>query len=236
MPVRRAQDLPSGRAPSRILTRHEVFVTGGTGYIGRSLIPQLVRRGHRVRALVRSGSEQRLPSGGEPVMGNALEATSFETAVPPSDTLIHLVGTPSPSPAKAAEFERVDLRSIEASVHAARSGQVKHLIYVSVAQPAPVMKAYIAVRQEGERLIRESGLSATILRPWYVLGPGHRWPGFLIPVYGILRLIPATRPGAIRLGLVTLTQMIRTLIAAVENPAEGIRILGVPEISSEPSL
>ena len=166
------------------------------------------------------------------MVGNALEATSFETALPPSDTLIHLVGTPSPSPAKAAEFERVDLRSIEASVQAARSGQVKHLIYVSVAQPAPVMKAYIAVRESGERMIRESGLSATILRPWYVLGPGHRWPYLLMPMYALLRLIPATRPGATRLGLVTLGQMVGTLIGAVENPPSGVRTLGVSEIRS----
>lgn len=216
--------------------RHEVFVTGGTGYIGRPLIAELLRRRHRVRALVRPGSEGRLPPGVEPVFGNALDAASFESAVAPADTLVHLVGTPSPNPSKAPEFERVDLRSIEASVRAARSGRVKHLVYVSVAQPAPVMQAYIAVRQEGERLIRESGLSATILRPWYVLGPGHRWPGLLIPVYGILRLIPVTRPGAIRLGLVTLPQMIGTLVAAVENPADGVRVLEVPEISSSRSL
>lgn len=100
--------------------------------------------------------------------------------------MVHLVGTPSPNPSKAREFELVDLRSIEATVRAARFGRVKHPIYVSVAQPAPVMKAYIAVRQEGERLIRESGLSAKILRPWYVLGPGHRWPYALMPLYGVL--------------------------------------------------
>ena len=205
-----------------------MFLTGGTGYIGRALGAELLGRGHGVRALVRSGSEPRLPPGAEPVWGN--EAASFERAVPPADTLVHLVGTPSPGPGKAAEFERVDLRSIEASVRAARSAQVKHLIYVSVAQPAPVMQAYIAVRRKGERLIEESGLSATIVRPWYVLGPGHRWPYALVPLYGLLRLIPATRPGAERLGLVTLAQMVRTLSEAVEHPPRGIRVVGVPEI------
>jgi len=45
------------------------------------------------------------------------------------------------------------------------------------------MKAYIAVREECEEIIQESGLNATILRPWYVLGPGHRWPYMLLPMY-----------------------------------------------------
>ena len=38
-----------------------VFITGGTGYLGSRLIPRLVARGHAVRALVRPGSEGKLP-------------------------------------------------------------------------------------------------------------------------------------------------------------------------------
>jgi hypothetical protein len=63
-----------------------------------------------------------------------------------------------------------------------------------------------------------------------VLGPGHRWPYLLLPIYKIAELIPKTRDGAQRLGLVTLEQMLSALTFAVENPVEGRRILGVPEI------
>ncbi len=65
---------------------------------------------------------------------------------------------------------------------------VQHFIYVSVAQPAPVMKAYIQVRAECEAMIRQSGMK------------------------------------------VTLEQMTRALVDAVENPCRGVRIIGVPEI------
>jgi uncharacterized protein YbjT (DUF2867 family) len=109
---------------------------------------------------------------------------------------------------------------------------VRHLVYVSVAQPAPVMQAYIAVRQEGERLIREAGLTATILRPWYVLGPGHRWAYLLLPIYKLLERLPATRNGAQRLGLVTHRQMLAALVRAVEHPPDGVRMVSVPEIRS----
>jgi nucleoside-diphosphate-sugar epimerase len=40
-----------------------IFITGGSGYIGRTLIPALLTRGHRVRALIRATSRQRLPEG-----------------------------------------------------------------------------------------------------------------------------------------------------------------------------
>lgn len=92
------------------------------------------------------------------------------------------------------------------------------------------MKAYIAVRRECEQIIRQSGMNATILRPWYVLGPGHRWPYLLSPIYRLLELIPETRESALRLGLVTVEQILAALVNAVDHPAEGIRILEVPEI------
>jgi nucleoside-diphosphate-sugar epimerase len=44
-----------------------VFITGGPGYVGRPLIVALLERGHSVHALVRPGSEARLPPGAEPV-------------------------------------------------------------------------------------------------------------------------------------------------------------------------
>ena len=108
--------------------------------------------------------------------------------------------------------------------------RVAHFVYVSVAQPAPVMQSYVTARAECEQLLRASGLAATILRPWYVLGPGRQWPRLLMPVYWILERIPGTRESAQRLGLLTIDQMIAALTNAVENPSPGIRILGVPEI------
>jgi uncharacterized protein YbjT (DUF2867 family) len=109
--------------------------------------------------------------------------------------------------------------------------RARHLVYVSVAHPAPVMRAYIAVRQEGEALVATSGIRATILRPWYVLGPGHRWPYVLVPAYAVLRRLPATRAGAERLGLVTHEQMVAALVRVVEAPPDsGVRIVEVPEI------
>jgi len=80
------------------------------------------------------------------------------------------------------------------------------------------MRAYVAARAEGEEAIRRSALTATILRPWYVIGPGHWWPVALIPFYALAALVPGWREGARRLGLVTLGQMIAALVHAVEKP------------------
>ena len=131
------------------MTPRNVFITGGTGYVGRALIPRLLVRGHEVRALVRRGSAEKLPRGCKAVIGNALDASSFAELVQPSDTFVQLVGVPHPSPAKAAEFRSIDLASVRASVSAAAGGGVQHFIYVSVAQPSPVMKAYQCIDRKG---------------------------------------------------------------------------------------
>ena len=207
-----------------------VFITGGTGYIGRRLIPLLVARKHSVRALVRRGSERKLPPGCDVVVGDPLDRTTFEAAIQPDDTFVQLVGVPHPSPRKAQQFFDIDLVSARASIAAASARRAGHFVYVSVAQPAPVMKAYQTARAVAEGDLAKTGLPATILRPFYVLGPGHRWPYALVPFYALLERLPATRETARRLGLVKLRQMIAALVWAVENPAAGRRILDVPAI------
>jgi uncharacterized protein YbjT (DUF2867 family) len=209
-----------------------VFVTGGTGYIGRPLVEMLVGRKHTVHVLARAGSEDKVPSGASAVIGNALDASSFAYAVPRAATMVHLVGTPHPNPSKAAEFERVDLASIRATAQAAVSAGAQHIVYVSVARPAPVMRSYIAGREQGEAAVAATGIAHTFLRPWYVLGPGHYWPYVLVPVYALARLFPPTREQAVRLGLSTLEQVVTALVAAVETPPEsGSRIIDVPAIA-----
>jgi uncharacterized protein YbjT (DUF2867 family) len=206
-----------------------VFLTGGTGYMGSRLAPILLERGHEVRALTRIPSVIKLPPGCHPVFGSAVSG-GYDSHVPQGCTFVHLVGVSHPSPAKAEQFRTIDLAALRVSVAAAVKAQARHFVFVSVAHPAPAMKAYIAVRQECEQIIEDSGLNATILRPWYVLGPGHLWPYMLLPMYWLMEHIPSKRETALRLGLVTLQQMLNALVAAVENPSQGIEIVDVPRI------
>lgn len=92
------------------------------------------------------------------------------------------------------------------------------------------MQSYQHARRRAEEALAAAGLPRTIVRPWYVLGPGHRWPYALVPVYWLLERLPFSRDTARRLGLVTLPQMIRTLVHAVEHPPAVERLIETPEI------
>lgn len=208
----------------------DVFMTGGTGYMGSRLVPPLLARGHRVTLLVRPGSERKVPDGCVAVVGDVLSRSSIADAMPANAIVVHLVGTPRPSPRKAAQFEALDFVAARECIAAARDAGARRFVYVSVAQPAPVMRAYVDVRRRVEVLLRQSGVAHTVLRPWYVLGPAHRWPYALIPMYWLLGVLPATREGARRLGLVTLPQMIAALLYAVETSGDSPIVLDVPAI------
>ena len=212
------------------LKTRRVFVTGATGYLGSRLIPRLLARGHHVAALARAASAGAVPSGCEVVVGNPLESGTFVEQVRGADTLVHLVGVAKPAPWKGPQFRAVDGPSAMAAIRAAREAGVRQMVYVSVAHPAPVMRDYIAVRSKCEAAIAAAGLVATILRPWYILGPGHWWPLALQPVYRLMEQFPGTRAAALRLGLVTIHEMLMTMLWAIEQPPSGSRVIEVPEI------
>jgi uncharacterized protein YbjT (DUF2867 family) len=209
-----------------------IFISGATGYLASALIPKLLRQGHQVHALVRPGSEGKIPKGCITIVGDALDAASFATRVPEGCTYVHLLGAPRPAPWKGKQFRAIDLPSIQASLTAAVAAKVSHLVYVSVAHPAPVMNSYIEVRKEAEAAIRATGLAASILRPWYVLGPSHRWPLVLLPFYALLGKFSATREATRRLALVTIAEMTTALLWTIEHDPTGVRVLSVAEIKA----
>jgi uncharacterized protein YbjT (DUF2867 family) len=103
-------------------------------------------------------------------------------------------------------------------------------VYVSVASPAPVMRAYVVARRAAEQDLAATGLDHTVLRPWYVLGPGHRWPHLLQPLYALARAFPPTRAAAERLGLLTIDAVTAALVEACLAPRPGARAWDAPAI------
>src|SRR5258707_15444906 len=90
----------------------DILVTGGTGYIGRNLIPLLLARGHRVRVLAREESVKHVSAGATPVTGDALNDDSVAAARRSGGTLIHLVGTPRATASKANRLKKNNFSSI----------------------------------------------------------------------------------------------------------------------------
>lgn len=209
-----------------------VFITGGTGYIGSRLIYALLEAGnYRIKALIRKGSENKLPAGCEIIYGDALDAETYTSSIAPATIFVHLIGVPHPSPAKSAQFKKIDLVSVQQAAKAAATAGIKHFIYLSVAMyPTKIMQDYQAVRAEGESILLQQNFVSSFIRPWYVLGPGHWWPLLLKPFYWLAKFIPSKREAAKQLSTVTIKQMIETLVYAVKNLPPGNTVYDVSKI------
>src|SRR4051812_38894748 len=96
-------------------------------------------------AATRSSTPSACPTPGHApiVVADPLMESSYTEAIRGCDTFIHLVGVPHPSPAKAAQFRAIDLPSVQVAVKAAPAAGIHHFIYLSVAQPAPMMHEFI---------------------------------------------------------------------------------------------
>ena len=209
-----------------------IFITGGTGYIGTRLIALLVEEGYNVTALVRQGSEKKLPKACNWIIANPFDAITFQNTIEADSIFIQLLGVAHPSPAKKELFKKIDLASIIASAQAACHANATHFIYMSVAQtPTKIMKDYQYCRASGEAEIKKTNIPSSFIRPWYVVGPSHYWPLLFLPFLKILEFIPQTSKKAKLLRLVYINQILKTLLYAIKNPPEkGIKIYEIEEI------
>jgi uncharacterized protein YbjT (DUF2867 family) len=136
-----------------------ILVTGGTGTLGRLVVPRLRDAGHEVRVLSRGSHED---DGIEFVSGDLAAGEGIEAAVRGAEIIVHLAGTNKGDEAKAENL-----------VGAASRAGARHLVYISVvgADRVPVvsgvdraMFGYFASKLGAERAVAESGVPWTTLR------------------------------------------------------------------------
>ncbi|WP_328872819.1 NAD(P)H-binding protein [Streptomyces sp. NBC_00287] len=132
-------------------TQHTpVLVTGGTGTLGRLVVPLLRAAGHEVRVLSRHPQES--ADGVEYVACDLLKETP-EAALTGVHTVLHLAGGQ-----KGDDIATGNL------VRAAQAAGVRHLVYISVIGADTVPLAWLRTKLESERIIAGSGIGWTTLR------------------------------------------------------------------------
>jgi uncharacterized protein YbjT (DUF2867 family) len=137
-----------------------ILVTGGTGTLGRLVVPRLRDAGRTVRVLSRRSREA--GEGLEFVTGDLATGEGIEAAVEGAEIIVHLAGTRTGDEDKARHLVRV----------ASWAGP-RHLVYISVvgADRIPIvsrveraMFGYFGSKLAAERAVADSGLPWTTLR------------------------------------------------------------------------
>jgi uncharacterized protein YbjT (DUF2867 family) len=196
-----------------------ILVTGGTGTLGRQVVPRLLEAGHRVRVLSRDGRDH--PEGIELAAGDLTTGHGIQAAVDGTEVVLHLAGTAKGDEVKARHLVRA----------ASRAG-VRHLVFISVvgADRVPVTSAvdramfgYFAAKRAAEQVIAGSGL------PWTTLRATQFQESVLLTVRQLTRLPLVPVPAGWRFQPVAAAEVAARLVElTLGAPAGLVPALGGP--------
>ncbi|WP_025156505.1 SDR family oxidoreductase [Leifsonia aquatica] len=153
-----------------------ILVTGGTGNLGRHVLPLLAAHDLRIRVLTRHGRPT--ADGVEYVVGDTVAGAGVAAAVDGADVVLHLAGGPT--------GDDVATRHV---AEAARAAGVGHIVLISVIGADAMPIGYFRRKAESERVLAASGVPWTVLRAAQFHEFAHTMVGGLarLPVVPVLK-------------------------------------------------
>ena len=199
----------------------KVFVTGGTGFVGREILGQLLSAGHEVRALVRDGSQDKL-SGHQNLethIGDVTDAASLGGALDGCDAVIHLVGIIREFPGRGITFKKMHVTATENILEACDEQGVQRFLHMSSnGTRERGTTAYHRTKWQAEELVRASGLDWTIFRPSLIFGRGSEFVKMLTELIRRVPVVPVIGDGQYRMQPVSVEQVAVSFVKALAMP------------------
>ena len=215
-----------------------IFVAGGTGFVGEHLIRELLRCGHTVRALVHGRNA--LQAGVEPVQGDITRPETFEQHISGCDAVINLVGIIREFPSRGITFEKLHVQATAAMVAAAsRSGIMRYLQMSALGTRPNAISGYHQTKWQAEELVRKSGLEWTIFRPSLIFGPHDAFINMLAAQLRFAPVMPVIGSGSYRLQPIHAEDVARCFVRALDMPAtigQAYELCGTDRLSYEALL
>jgi len=185
------------------MTAAPILVTGGTGTLGRHVVPLLREAGREVRVLSRHAHE---PADGVTYVACDLRTgEGLDAAVAGVGTVLHLAGGP-----------KGDDEATRNLVRAAQDAGVRHLVYISVIGADRVPLAWLRSKLAAERAITESGIPWTTLRA----AQFHDLALLMAQKMAKLPVIPA--PGGLRMQPVDAREVAARLVELTLGEPAGL--------------
>jgi uncharacterized protein YbjT (DUF2867 family) len=205
-----------------------ILLTGASGYVGSQLLDELLRRGRRVRALMRDPAPGRVPAQVDARRGDAVRGTGLVEALDGCRTayyLIHSMGRGGD-----AGFARRDREAAVNFGEAARDAGVERVIYLG-GLGDDTSSEHLRSRHEVAALLRERVPGFVYVRAAMVIGAGSASFEMLAHLTRRLPVMIAPRWLNTRTQPVAVSDVVRTLADLAERPdAPGEVQLGGAEV------
>ena len=153
-------------------------MTGGTGYVGRTLREKLREQGHEVRLMVRRGSEHKTGAaeGVEVVDGDVLDSHACLKAVDGCSAVVNLVGIIREYPDVGTTYVALHTEATFNVLDAAQRSGIGRFVQMSALGARPDSRSgYHRTKFEAEEIVRKSDLRWTIFRPSVIFSPGSEF-------------------------------------------------------------
>ena len=167
-----------------------LVVLGGTGFVGRHLVPRLHAAGHRIDVLSRNRERHRelgvLPRVRVRSV-DVYDAAALADALRGADAAINLVGILNERGRDGSGFRRAHVALTRTLLDACARAGVTRLLQMSALRAGAGSSHYLRTRGEAEALVRASATAWTLFRPSVIFGPGD---GLYFRFAALLRLAP----------------------------------------------
>lgn len=196
-----------------------VLVTGANGFIGSALVPKLVAAGHLPRLLVREALSPSPALPVEVVVGDVADPETLLRATAGTEAVIHLAAATSGGRLDPATAFRVNVGSASALVEACRVHGARLIVISTQHVYLPQPGLYGRTKLMADRLLLDSGIPVTVLRPSLVYGPGRR--GVFVKLASLVRqlpVIPVLGSGTWRIRPLFLDDLVSVVLEILARP------------------
>ncbi|MCX6138684.1 MAG: NAD(P)H-binding protein [Ignavibacteriales bacterium] len=214
-----------------------VFVTGGTGYVGGEIVRALLSEGHAPTLLVRSSSIPKIPaslrSRLEIVPGEIKQPETYDRQLRRCEAIIHLVGIIREYPQKGITFQDIHVEATRSIVTAAERTDVRRFLHMSaLGARRDAIAGYHRSKYEAEQILRNSSLDWTIFRPSLIVGgEGGGHDNFVTTLRDLLTMMPFFVPvmgsGNYRFQPVAVDNLAMGFVRALAEPKSILQIYDV---------